>query len=86
LIIVFSGLGFLAAVQAMPRAEFMAPNCMDAAQTATLECCANIAMKTRQLNPALRTATLPPSTIRQMLVRGPSYAGIISGKALTTPL
>jgi hypothetical protein len=42
------GLGFLvgAAVQAMPRTEFVAPNCMDAAQSATLDCCANMAMKT----------------------------------------
>jgi hypothetical protein len=47
LLIVLTGLAFLvgAAVQAMPPAEFMAPACMGAANTATGDCCANMAMK-----------------------------------------
>src|SRR3984893_19463705 len=47
LLIVLTGLACLvgAAVQAMPPAEFMAPACMGAANTATGDCCANMAMK-----------------------------------------
>ena len=47
LLIVLTGLAFLAgaAVQAMPRAELMAPACMGAAKTATGNCCAKMAMK-----------------------------------------
>jgi hypothetical protein len=45
LLIVLTGLAFLvgAAVQATP--QFMASTCMGAANTATRDCCANMAMK-----------------------------------------
>ena len=47
LLIVLTGLAFLAgaAVQAMPPTEFMASACMGAAEPATSDCCANLAMK-----------------------------------------
>ena len=47
LLIVLTGVAFIfgATVQAMPPAEFMAPACMDAAQTATGDCCAKMAME-----------------------------------------
>lgn len=47
LLIVLTGLAFLigAAVQAMPPVESMASARMDAAKTATLDCCATMAMK-----------------------------------------
>src|ERR1700730_2156916 len=47
LLIFLTGLAFLvgAAAQAMPPAEFMASACMGAANTASGDCCANMAMK-----------------------------------------
>jgi hypothetical protein len=82
LIIVFTGVGFLvgAAVQAMPRAEFMARDCMDAAQTATPDCCANMAMK----GPAT------PAPMKQVPCKGISLdcanqPGCISSPALPAP-
>jgi hypothetical protein len=47
LLIFLTGLAFLvgAAVQAMPPVEFMASACMGAANTASGDCCANMAMK-----------------------------------------
>ncbi|MDQ6867435.1 MAG: hypothetical protein M3178_03140 [Pseudomonadota bacterium] len=47
LLIVLTGLSFLigAAVHAIPRPEFMASGCKDAAQIATGDCCANMAMQ-----------------------------------------
>ena len=45
LLIILTGLAFLvvAAVQAMPPGEFRATPCMAAANTATGDCCANVA-------------------------------------------
>src|SRR5580692_8954392 len=50
LLLFLTGVAFLvgAAVQAMPPAEFMASPCMGAANTATGDCCANMAMKDHQ--------------------------------------
>jgi len=47
LLIVLTGLSFLigVTVHAMARPELMASGCMDAAQTATDDCCAKMAMK-----------------------------------------
>jgi hypothetical protein len=46
-LIILTGLSFLigAAGQAMPRPQFMASGCMDAAQAAIEDCCANMAMQ-----------------------------------------
>ncbi|MGH6936337.1 MAG: hypothetical protein ACRED2_09175, partial [Methylocella sp.] len=79
LIIVVTGLGFLvgSAVQAMPRAEFMARDCMGAAQAATPDCCANMAME----DPAT------PAPMKQVPCKGISLEcanqpGCISSPAL----
>ncbi|MGH6843052.1 MAG: hypothetical protein ACREDV_13375 [Methylocella sp.] len=62
LLIVLTGLAFLvgAAVQAMPRAELMARDCMDGAQAAAPDCCANMAVK----DPAT------PAPMKQMPCKG----------------
>lgn len=82
LIIVFTGLGFLvgAAVQAMPRAELMARDCMGAAQTATPDCCAKMATK----DPAT------PAPMKQVPCKGISLEcanqpGCISSLAVPAP-
>jgi hypothetical protein len=82
LLIVLTGLAFLvgAVVQAMPPAEFMAPACMGAANTATGDCCANMAMKYH--------AT--PAPIKQVPCKGISLDcakefGCISSPALPAP-
>ncbi|MGB6176148.1 MAG: hypothetical protein WBF43_07400 [Methylocella sp.] len=82
LLIVLTGLAFLvgAAVQAMPRAAFMAPDCMDAAQTAAGDCCAKMAME----DPAT------PAPMKQVPCKGISLdcanqPGCISSPALPAP-
>lgn len=82
LILVLTGLGFLigAAVQAMPRAELMAPACMGAAKPATPDCCAKKAMK----DPAT------PAPMKQVPCKGISLEcanqpGCISSPALPSP-
>ena len=82
LLIVLTGLAFLvgATVHAMPRAEFMASGCMDAAQTATGDCCAKMAMKDH--------AT--PAPMKQVPCKGISLdcakqLGCISSPALPAP-
>jgi hypothetical protein len=46
-LIILTGLSFLIGVagQALQPAKFMAPSCMDAALTATSDCCAKMAMQ-----------------------------------------
>jgi hypothetical protein len=80
LLTALTGVAFLigAAVQAMPRAEFMAPACMGAAQTATGDCCANMAMKDH------------PAPMKQVPCKGISLdcakqLGCISSQALPPP-
>jgi hypothetical protein len=82
LLIFLTGLAFLvgAAVQAMPRAEFMASACMGAANSATGNCCANMAMKDH--------AT--PAPMKQVPCKGISLdcakqVGCISSPALPAP-
>src|ERR1700704_1426551 len=80
LLIVLTGLAFLvgAAVQAMPPAAFMASACMGAANTATGDCCANMAMKDH------------PAPMKQVPCKGISLDcakefGCISSPALPAP-
>jgi hypothetical protein len=82
LLIVLTGLAFVigAAVQAMPPADFMASACMRAANTATGDCCANMAMKDH--------AT--PALMKQVPCKGISLdcaneVGCISSPALPAP-
>jgi hypothetical protein len=82
LLIVLTGLAYFgaAAVQAMPRAEFMAPACMGAAKTATGDCCAKMAMKDHAA----------PEPMKQVPCKGISLDcakefGCISSPALPAP-
>jgi hypothetical protein len=82
LLVVLTGLAFLAGatVQAMPRAELTTSACMDAAQTATGNCCARMAMKDH--------AT--PAPMKQVPCKGISLdcakeVGCISSPALPAP-
>ena len=82
LLIALTGVAFLvgAAVQAVPRAAFMASAGMGAAQTATGDCCAKMAMGDH--------AT--PAPMKQVPCKGISLdcanqSGCISSPALPTP-
>lgn len=82
LLMVLTGLAFLvgAAVQAMPPAEFMASACMGAANTATGDCCAKMAMQDHAM----------PAPMKQMPCKGISpdctkAFGCISSPALPAP-
>lgn len=79
-LIVLTGLAFLvgAAAQAIPPAHLMASGCMDAAQSATEDCCAKMAMKDR------------PAPMKQVPCKGISLDcakefGCISSPALPAP-
>jgi len=83
LLIILTGLAFLggAAVQAIPTACFMAPASMDAANTATGDCCANMAMEDHAA----------PAPMKQVPCKGISLdcanqPGCISSSALPAPL
>jgi hypothetical protein len=79
LLIILTGLAFLvgAAVQAMPPAEFMAV-CMGAADTATGDCCANMAMKNHP-------APMKPVPCKGISLDCAKEIGCISSLALPAP-
>jgi hypothetical protein len=83
LLIVVTGLSFLigATVHATPRLKFMASGCRDAAQTATEDCCAKMAMKDHAAR-----ALMKHVPCKGISLDCANQLGCIYSQALPTPL
>ena len=82
LLIVLTGLSFLigVTVHAMARPELMASGCMDAAQTATDDCCAKMAMKDHAMR-----APMKHVPCKGISLDCANQLGCISSQALLAP-